>query len=108
MSADDCCVIQLDLTPPPAIDLSLTPELVRLSLSECLQGPPGPPGGGTYMHAQNDPAAVWNVAHNMGRYPSVTVVDSNFEEIYPDVKYLDSNVIRVTHGAAITGLVFIN
>lgn len=30
----------------------------------------------SYLHIQNSPSAEWIVSHNLGRYPSVTVLDS--------------------------------
>ena len=78
------------------------------------QGPPGiqgPPGGGadaTYTHTQSSPATVWTIAHNLGRYPSITVVDNLGGQLYPDVRYLDADIVQITHSVPLTGRAFCN
>ncbi|WP_313237681.1 hypothetical protein [Delftia acidovorans] len=78
------------------------------------QGPPGiqgPPGGGagaTYTHTQGNPAAVWTIAHNLGRHPSITVVDNLGGQLYPDVRYLDADIAQITHSVPLTGRAFCN
>ena len=45
-------------------------------------GTPVAPGSGDkhYLHTQGTAQAVWVVNHNMGKYPSVTVLDSGSEK----------------------------
>lgn len=73
-------------------------------------GPPGPPGppGATYTHTQLTLAAVWNVAHGLGVYPSATVVDSGGTEMIPDLTYVDANNLTLTFGAPTSGKAFLN
>lgn len=74
-------------------------------------GPQGPPGGGagaTYTHTQGNPAAVWTIAHNLGRHPSITVVDNLGGQLYPDVRYLDADIAQITHSVPLTGRAFCN
>ncbi|EZP56411.1 hypothetical protein [Delftia sp. RIT313] len=75
------------------------------------QGPQGPPGGGagaTYTHIQSAAAAVWTVAHNLGRYPSITVVDNLGGQLYPDVRYVDADIVQITHSVPLTGRAYCN
>ena len=75
------------------------------------QGPQGPPGGGagaTYTHIQSVAAAVWTVPHNLGRYPSITVVDNLGGQLYPDVRYLDADIAQITHSVPLTGRAYCN
>lgn len=74
-------------------------------------GPPGPPGGGagaTYTHTQSIPAAVWTVAHNLGRFPSVSVVDHLGGLLTPDVRYLDADLVQVIHSTPLIGKAYCN
>lgn len=76
-----------------------------------IPGPPGPPGGSTgatYTHTQSSPATVWTIAHNLGRYPSLTVVDNLGGQLYPDVRYLDADIAQITHSVPLTGRAFCN
>jgi hypothetical protein len=75
------------------------------------QGPPGPPGpggGSTYTHTQAIPLAIWTAAHNLGRYPSVSVVDTLGRQVFGDVTWVDENIVQITHGGAIAGKAYFN
>jgi hypothetical protein len=71
------------------------------------KGDPGP-GSATYTHTQGTLAATWNVVHNLGKYPSVSVVDSGGSVVIPNVVYVDANNVTVTFGAATSGKVYCN
>ena len=75
-------------------------------------GPPGPPGAGTpgseYVHIQATPAAVWDVVHNLGKYPAVTVVDSAHTELETDVAFLDLNHLTITFSGPTGGTATMN
>lgn len=70
-----------------------------------------PVGGGsasTFTWVQSIPLAVWTIAHNLNRYPSVTVVDTTGTKIEPDISYTDSTTIQITFGAAYAGKAYLN
>lgn len=75
-------------------------------------GPQGPPGtgggGGSYTHAQAVPDTVWTVAHGLGFYPNVTVVDSSGRQVDGDVEYLDGDTVRLTFTAAFSGVAYLS
>lgn len=74
-----------------------------------VQGPPGPPGDAfTVVFTQGSPALVWIIEHNLGRYPSVTVVDTANDQIIGDVSYPDANSAQVTFGAPTAGSAYLN
>lgn len=62
----------------------------------------------TYTHDQQVPAQVWTIVHNLGRKPSVTVVDSADNTVVGDVAYTSSNQITVTFTAAFAGKAYLN
>lgn len=75
------------------------------------QGPPGrdgAPGGATFGWRQEISLAVWTVPHNLKRRPSVTVTDDLGNTVGADVRYLDDNIIQITHGRPYTGWVYCN
>ena len=71
-------------------------------------GPPGPPGGTNYVHTQAVPAADWTITHNLGRYPSVTVIDSAGSTVVGDVEYLSNNAVAIHFNAAFGGAAYLN
>jgi hypothetical protein len=74
------------------------------------QTPPGGAGGddAAYVHTQSTATAVWTVAHNLGKYPSVTVTDSAGSTILPDIHYDSTAQVTLTFGSPTSGLVFCN
>ena len=65
-------------------------------------------GDSTYVHTQSVAAMVWTVSHNLGKKPSVTVVDSGENVVVGDVAYLDTNSLTVTFSVAFGGKAFCN
>ena len=61
-----------------------------------------------YRHTQGISASVWNVKHNLNKYPSVTVLDSAGTLVHGQVSYTDNNNIILTFSAAFSGTAEIN
>lgn len=76
-----------------------------------LQGPKGDPGASgdkTFDYAQPTSSASWTIAHGLGKYPSVSVVDSAGSQIFGSVKYLDLNTVRIDFSLPFSGSAFLN
>lgn len=72
-------------------------------------GPTGPPGGtNTYVFHQMSASASWVITHNLGQFPSVTVVDSAGTEVEGTVTFLDNNNIRIDFSAGFAGVAYLN
>ena len=67
-------------------------------------------GGGdkNYIHVQNSPSAVWTVSHNLGKKPSIVVVDSADEVVHGEIVYNDDNNITLTFVGAFSGRAYFN
>lgn len=52
-----------------------------------------------WTHVQSVPTTDTVVTHNLGKYPSVTVVDSSGRELIVDVQHLSMTQTRVTTAA---------
>lgn len=64
--------------------------------------------GTTYTHTQNSASERWEIDHGLGRFPSVSVVDSAGSLIYGDVTYNDENTLTVTFTSAFSGKAYLN
>jgi hypothetical protein len=63
----------------------------------------------TYVHDQSVGSALWTISHNLNRYPSVTVVDTDGYVFMPaSIRYVDSNTIEIGLSSEQTGKVFLN
>ena len=68
-------------------------------------------GGGTdktYTHEQNSGATTWSVTHNLGKQPSVTVVDVNNVQGYGIVTHTNANELTITFPGNTTGKAYCN
>ena len=80
-------------------------------------GTQGPAGAGdlSTTHTQNTAASTWQVTHNLGKYPSVTVVDSADNHVVGTVLYQDwstnaasTNKLQIVFEGTFTGKAFLN
>jgi hypothetical protein len=62
----------------------------------------------THVHEQSSPSASWAITHNLGKYPSVTVVDSAGSVVIGDVTYNNLNQVTLSFGGAFSGKAFFN
>jgi hypothetical protein len=67
------------------------------------QGPPGLSGVGAYHHVQESSSMVWQVSHNLGFNPSVTIHDEDENVIIGAIDYIDENTLNLLFNAAIAG-----
>ena len=103
-------LIDLELMLPDVLQLRVVqpPIVLPADIAAVIAGKPGPPGGTTYTHTQAAAAAIWTVAHNLARRPSVTVTDHLGRVVQPDIDYLDDDRVQVTHSTPITGFAYCN
>ena len=103
----------------------LEPEVVVHSVQSRLvevvaPGPVGPVGPvGTIdsaglisdarlSHHQATAASIWTITHNLGKNPSVSIVDSAGDECEGEVRHISVNELVVSFSAAFTGRAFLN
>lgn len=62
----------------------------------------------TFTYEQGVASDTWTITHNLGRKPTVVVVDSADNVFYPAVQYIDLNTVVVTMNGATTGKAYLN
>ena len=89
---------QFTLKPvaPEPIDISVSPAIVVAGSST------------TFTWTQSIALSVWTIPHNLNKFPSISVCDTLGNLIYPDVSYVDSNTVQITHGSAFAGKAYLN
>ncbi len=63
---------------------------------------------GTFIHTQDVPLLVWVITHNLGSFPSVTVVDNLNQVVVGDITYNSSNILTITFTSAFAGYAYLN
>jgi hypothetical protein len=61
-----------------------------------------------FTFVQGVAASVWNVAHNLGKIPAVTVIDSAGTEVEGEVNVIDNNNCQLIFSAPFTGTASFN
>ena len=61
-----------------------------------------------FVFTQAVPAVTWTVTHNFGKFPSVSIVDTNDQEVFAQVDYVDVNSLTITFSSAQAGKAYIN
>jgi hypothetical protein len=62
----------------------------------------------TFVFEQGVASDTWFIKHNLGKYPSVSLVDSAGTQFDADVEYNDENTCTVRMNGATTGKAFLN
>lgn len=61
-------------------------------------------GSVAYRHQQSAPATVWTINHNLGFWPSVSIVDTGGFEIEADVRHMSVNQVVVVFAIPLAGV----
>lgn len=61
-----------------------------------------------HIHNQPTPSAQWTITHNLGKYPSVSVVDTANNEVIGEIEYLTDTNLTIRFSAPFSGKAFLN
>lgn len=108
----DTQAIEVNVEPPDSnLNIDLAPDVIVLATGGVgPEGPMGPagPAGASYTFIQTVAAYMWDIVHNLGVFPSITVVDSGGTVIIPDAHYVDSNQIQLYFQYPTSGKAYLN
>ena len=62
----------------------------------------------SYIHQQTSPLSAWTITHNLGKYPSVSVVDSSGNEVVGELQYINANQVILNFSAPFSGEAYLN
>ena len=68
----------------------------------------GSGGDKNFVFTQATPSSTWTVTHNLGKFPSVSVVNSSKAIVYGNVNYINTNELTITFSAPFSGQAFLN
>ena len=61
-----------------------------------------------FTFVQSSAAATWNITHNLGKFPSVSIVDSGNTVVRGDIDYTSENALTITFSAPFGGKAYLN
>ena len=62
----------------------------------------------TFVYNQATSSDVWEIEHNLDKYPSVTVVDSGGSVVVGEIVYINKNNVRIAFTSAFSGKAYLN
>ena len=63
---------------------------------------------GTFTECFTSNSKLWTITHNLGKYPSVTIVDDNNEVVIGAIDYKSTNQVAVSFNSPFDGCAFLN
>ena len=66
------------------------------------------PQAPTFVFTQGVPSTTWNITHNLGKFPSVSVVDTADQLMYGNTEYFNQNSLTITFSAPFSGKAYLN
>jgi len=61
-----------------------------------------------FVHQQMTSSAQWDIAHGLGKYPSVMISDSAGSVVIGNVRHVDENNVQLTFAAPFAGSAYLN
>lgn len=61
-----------------------------------------------YVHDQISSAKEWRIIHSLGKYPSVTIVDSGGNVVVGEVHYVSINEVVIRFTSEFSGKAYLN
>ena len=65
-------------------------------------------GAPTFEFDQGAAATTWDITHNLGKFPSITVIDTGNTVVTGEYNYVNNNRVILTFSAAFAGKAYLN
>lgn len=98
----------LDITLGSDLEIGFVEETLDVNFGEIVEITNNYESGANYTHTQSVASTTWTITHNLGKNPSVTVIDSGGSYIITDISYTNTNTLVLTFSAALGGTAYLN
>lgn len=61
-----------------------------------------------YLYFQDVASDLWEIKHNLDKFPSVTVIDSAGSEVIGEIEYIDTNNLKIKFAGSFSGKATLN
>lgn len=67
-------------------------------------------GGGDkhFVYIKDSASDTWDIVHNLGKYPSISVMDEFGNEVEGEYSHISVNEVQLKFSAAFSGIAFLN
>lgn len=62
----------------------------------------------SYIFEQVQAASSWVITHNLGKFPSVEIIDTGGNLVYGEITYNSTNQVTLNFNAAFSGKAYLN
>jgi hypothetical protein len=62
----------------------------------------------SYVHNQISASTIWDINHDLNKFPNITIVDSAGNVVVGDIQYISENEIAVVFSAPFSGKAYLN
>lgn len=62
----------------------------------------------TYLHIQERASSEWSITHSLGKYPSVSIIDTAGSQVEGEVTYISLNEIKIEFSSPFSGKATLN
>lgn len=112
MSVGNIAKTEVVLRSQPGSVVATIQSIEVIQVTQGLTGAPGNtlPGTGdaNHVHVQASASDSWVINHGLGKYPSVTIVDSANDEVEGSINYISVNQLIVSFSAPFSGRAYLN
>jgi hypothetical protein len=84
-----------------------TQQLHQEILDVAANGGGGGSGVAAVVYHQTTPSSLWTINHNMGLYPSVTLLDPSNQQMMAEVQFPSDQQVVVVHSAPYAGTAYL-
>ena len=81
--------------------VSLTSTGVDAGTGDVTIGIPG------FHYEQSTDSALWHIIHNLNKFPSVVIADTNGDEVFGGINFINANELNITFSQAIAGQAYL-
>ena len=62
----------------------------------------------TFCHVQIIPSNRWEIHHNLGKFPTIGIIDSDGNNVLTNIEHVNENTVRIISSIAFTGTSYLN
>ncbi|WP_101773532.1 hypothetical protein [Peptostreptococcus faecalis] len=77
-------------------------------LEELIENIPSVETDKGFIFVQKKTTPIWEVTHNLGKYPSVVITDNGGNTVYGDISYISENKLIISFSIGFSGKAYLN